>query len=282
MSLSYAISDRFAFDFSVPYIFSKYWGSTPHVALDGSTIDDGNFHHAFQDYQFALRFGALTEPFALAPYVGVVIPSHDYRYFAHSAVGKDLRKVLVGFFAGRRLNPLVENGYVQLRYSFAYVEQVLGIFQAQSTADLSVGYFVTPKLGVRVLLSYMYTHGGKWVGNNDGDFNRLFCDPSLPPDDQCGPNDPSPYWQHHDQIGRETYLNAGFGPTYSLTDSIDLFATFLTPALLNHGGHKIDHGLSFGVSFSFSSQEPDEEMRRAPGYRKVFPERAPRLGPAIP
>jgi hypothetical protein len=265
LSLSYGLSDRFAFDFAVPYVSSKYSGGDPHVALDGTTIDDGNYHGTFQDYQFALRFGALREPFLLTPYVAAVIPSHHYRYFAHSAVGHDLRKVLVGFFAARRLDPLLENGYVQLRYSYAFVQKVVGISQAQSTAELSLGYFVTSALGVRGLLSYGYTHGGLSLGNDEAEFEARFCDPVL----RCDPTDPSPYWQHHDQIGREVYLNAGAGPTYRLTDSIDLFATYFT-ALVNRGGHKISHGLSFGVSFSFSPQQPDEKMRRAL-WGKVFP-----------
>ena len=233
LGLSYAISDRFAFDFAVPYIFGKYDGDDPHVALDGTTIDNGNYHGAFQDYQFGLRFGALTEPFVLTPYVGVVIPSHDYRYFAHSAVGRDLRRFLIGFFAGRRLDPLLENGYVQLRYSYAFVQEVLGIFHDESTADLTLGYFLTPKLGVRGLLSYKYTHGGLSAGNSDAEFAALFCDPALPPEEQCGPTDSSPYWQHHDQITHEVFLNAGAGLTYALTDSIDLFANYFT-ALANH------------------------------------------------
>lgn len=273
LSLSYGISDRFAFDFAVPYISSKYDGDDPHVALDGTTIDDGNYHGTFQDYQFALRFGALTKPFVLTPYVSAVIPSHHYRYFAHSGVGRNLRRYLVGFFAARRLDPLLENGYVQLRYSYAFVQKVLGISQAQSTADLSLGYFVTPALGVRGLLSYGYTHGGLSIGNNDDEFVARLCDPVL----QCGPTDPSPYWQHHDQIGREVYLNAGAGLTYTLTDSIDVFATYFT-ALVNHGGHKISHGVSFGASFSFSPQRADEALV----VRKVFPKTSPKLYAAIP
>ena len=267
LSLEYAISDRFTFDFAVPYIFSKYHGDGPHVALDGSSIDDGKYHGAFQDYQFALRFGALKKPFVLTPYVAADIPSHNYRYFAHAAVGRDLRRYLVGFFAARRLDPLLENGYVQLRYSYAFVEKVLGISHDQSTADLSLGYFVTPALGVRGLLSYGYTHGGLSLGSDGDEFVARFCDPVL----QCGRTDPSPYWQHHDQIVHEVYLNAGVGLTYALTGSIDVFATYFT-ALANHGGHKISQGLSFGASWSFSPEQV---------VRNVFRKRSPRLGPAI-
>ncbi len=250
----------------MPYVSSKYYatqsaifGNDAHVALDGTTIDDGTYHGTFQDYQFALRVGALTRPLVLTPYVAAVIPSHNYRYFAHSAVGRDLRRYLVGFFAARRLDPVLENGYVQLRYSYAFVEKVLGISLDQSTADLTLGYFVTPSLGARGFLSAGHSNGVS-VGNNNDEFAARFCDPVL----QCGPTDPSPYWQHHDQIAREDNLAAGAGLTYALTGSVDVFANYFT-TLVNRGGHKVSLGLSFGVSFSFFPEQ---------AFRKFLPRRS--------
>jgi hypothetical protein len=257
--LEYAITSRLAFDFAVPYIATKYYatdtayfGPDPHIAPDGSTIDNGHYHGTFQDFQFALLYGALTGPFVLTPYVAGIVPSHNYRYFAHSAVGRDLHEVLLGFFAARRLDPLLENGYVQLRYSYSFVEKVLGISHNRSSGDLSLGYFLTPALGVRGILSFGYTHGGLSIPDlttpsGYDEFVKTFCDPVL----QCGPGDTTPTWLHHDQITHDVFLNAGGGLTYSLTGAVDVYLTYVG-GVMGQNGHKINNGLGFGFTWNFS------------------------------
>jgi len=263
LSLEYALSSRLAFDLAIPLVIAKYYatesalyGYDGHVALDGTTIDNGNYHGEFQDFQFGLRWQAVKAPVVITPYVGAVIPSHGYRYFAHSAVGKDLHQYIAGFYAGRRLDPLLDDAYVQLRYSYAFVEKVIGISHDRSSADLQLGYFLTTSLGAQALLSYGYTHGGISAKNND-EFLRLYCDPVL----QCGPTDPTPTWQHHDQIGHEVYLDAAAGVTYALTESTVVFANYFSD-LVNYNGHKIRRGLSFGATWAFS---PVQIYRRLTG-----------------
>jgi len=263
LSLEYGLSSQLAFEFAIPLVISKYYatesalyGWDGHVALDGTTIDDGNYHGAFQDFQFGLRWQAVKAPVVITPYVGAVIPSHGYRYFAHSAAGKGLHEYSAGFYAGRRLDPFLDDAYVQLRYSYAFVEKVIGISHDRSSADLQLGYFLTSSFGAQALLSYAYTHGGISAKNID-EFNRLYCDPVL----QCGPTDPTPTWQHHDQIGHSVYLDAGAGLTYALTGSTVVFANYFFD-LVNYNGHMIRQGLSFGATWSFS---PVQIYRRLMG-----------------
>jgi opacity protein-like surface antigen len=251
LGLDYAVSDRVSADFGVPYIFSKYMGSDPHVALDGSTLDTGSYHGELQDFRFGVRWLAFRVPFVLTPYVAAVVPSHDYRYFAHSAVGRGLRQYVLGFYAARRLDPVLENAYVQLRYSYAFVEKVIGISHDISSADLDLGYFLTSALGARGILSYGYTHGGIVIP--DG----IVCNTD------CGPTDSSPTWQHHDQIGHDVYLNAGLGLSYALTGSLDVTAIYFT-SLYGENGHKINQGLSFGVSWSFSPVQVYRQLAGKP------------------
>ena len=241
LGLDYAVSDRVTFSLAVPYVSGKYMGNDPHIALDGTTIDDGRYHGTFTDLQPVVRWRATNGALVLTPYVGALIPTHDYRFFAHTAPGRDLHEYAVGFFLARRLDPVLDDAYVQLRYGYVFVEKVLGISHDKSTADLTFGYFVTPALGARLLLSYLYTHGGITIPD------QVVCDPVL----QCGPNDPSPTWQHHDQISHDVALNGGVGLSYSLTGSIDLTGTYFA-SLYGMNGHKINNGLSFGVSWSFS------------------------------
>jgi hypothetical protein len=202
----------------------------------------------------ALSWQAVKGPLVLTPYVAASIPSHNYRVFAHTAVGRDVHQYIIGFYAARRLDPILEDGYVELRYSYAFVEKVIGISHDLSSADLQVGYFLTPALGARAILSYGYTHGGVSfpdVTTQSGydEFVRRFCDPVL----QCKPGagDTTPVWIHHDQIIHDVYLNVGAGLSYALTGSIDVSATYLT-GVYGLNGHKIHQGLAFGFSWGFS------------------------------
>ena len=264
IGLEYAISNRLSANFAVPWIESKYmvgpgppeepYALGPHVAPDGSTIDTGRYHGTLQDLGFALRWGAITGQFALTPYVSVIVPSHNYQYFGHSAVGRDLHEELIGFFAARRLDELLDGSYVQLRYSYAFVEKVLGISHDQSSADLNVGYFLTSALGIRGILSYGYTHGGLPTPLDPAAWNKIYCDPVI----QCGPRDPTPNWLHHDQIGHDVYLGAGGGISYALTGAVDAYATYYS-TVTGAGGHKIKDAWGLGFTWNFS---PVQLMRR--------------------
>jgi len=239
--LDYAVSDRVTFSLGIPYVFGRYMGNDPHIALDGTTIDDGKYHGTFTDLQPIVRWRATTGSLVFTPYAGALIPTHDYRFFAHTAPGRDLHEYTVGFFLARRLDPVLDDAYVQVRYGYVFVEKVLNIPHNRSTADLTLGYFATSSLGARLLLSYLYTHGGITIPQG------VICDPVL----QCGPTDPSPTWQHHDQIPHDVSLIGGAGLSYSLTGSLDLTATYFAN-LYGENGHKINTGLSFGVTWNFS------------------------------
>lgn len=244
IALDYGLSDRFAASIALPYILAKYYG-TPGQNFFPHTIpnDDGGYHGTFQDYKFSLAYQALRGPVAVAPFFSAVIPSHSYTYFAHSAVGKDLREYLVGSSFGARLDQLLPGSYAELTYSYAFVERVLGIHHDRSNAFLELGYFLTPSLSVRAIGSGVYTHGG-----------LVFGDPTS-----AGPPVASnPVFLHHDQIDHESGIDAGGGLSYVLTGSTEVYASYLTQ-LQGRGGHKIKDAFSFGVTYSFS---PSQLVRR--------------------
>jgi opacity protein-like surface antigen len=258
LALEYAVTNRLSVDVGIPWVAGKYMGQDPHIQLNGTTLDDGNYHGTFTDLGLGVRWQALHDPVALTPYVAAIIPTHSYTYFAHSAPGKDLHQYLLGFFMGRRLDPILDDGYMQLRYSYNFVEKVIGISHNQSSADLTLGYFLTSALSARGILSYLYTHGGLSI-----DDILSMCDPVL----QCGPTDPTPVWQHHDQITHDVALNAGFGLGYALTGSVDVSANYFF-TVLGKNGHKVANGLSFGVTWNFS---PVQVLRQMTGKPPATP-----------
>jgi hypothetical protein len=252
--LGYGITDRFAVSVGLPFTSAKWYRTcqaprfcgNPHIPPNGRTLDDGNYHGTFQDYRITARYQVVRNPVVLTPFVGVVLPSHDYQYHAHSAVGRGLREYLLGVNFGGELSRVLPGAYVQAYYSYAFVERVLDIHHDRSNGALELGYFLTPSLSARFLASGFYTHGG-------------ICNCSRTSLETPGFN------QHHDQIEHASAMSLGGGLSYLLTGSVDVYANYLR-SVLGHGGHKIDHGISFGFSWGFSPQQV---------VRRMFGPRAP-------
>jgi len=228
--LEYSITDRLAADVGLGYGYNKYYGNSPHA---GSELDNGAYHGSFADYAINIRYQVLKEPFVLTPFVGAIIPSHDYVFRAHSAVGKDLHEYPVGFHLARRLDPLLPDAFVHASYSYSFVERVLGIFHDKSTVNLDLGYFVSSSLGVRVAGTYGQSHGGLNI-----------------PDDLTTPE----LRQHHDQLSKDSFVNVGLGLTLALTGAVDVYGGY-SRTVWGRNGHKVEPALSFGFAWNFSPQQ---------------------------
>jgi hypothetical protein len=50
-------------------------------------LDDGNRHGSWQDWNLGVAWHAQVGSYSLTPAISVLIPSHDYPFFAQSAVG---------------------------------------------------------------------------------------------------------------------------------------------------------------------------------------------------
>lgn len=242
--LTYSITDRLGLRVNIPYVAGKYTGSTPHLF----PIDDGKTHGAFQDFRFEARYNVLQEPVALTPFVGTILPSHNYEHYAHAATGSNLKALLVGTSFGRRLDPFLPQAYFQGRYSYAFIERledVVNNTHNRSNLNLELGYFVTPTLQLFALGLGQKTHGGidfipgkKW---NVVDLH------------------------HHDQISRADSLDVGGGVAFAVGPAVDVFASWLT-TVAGQNGHAMNRGLSFGMTVSFAPRQV---------ARKIFTARRP-------
>ncbi len=254
MALGYAVTNRLMLDVSLPFVISKYYGPTAHP---GSDADDGNYHGIFQDYRFNIAYQVLNSGVALTPFFTAVVPSHDYVYFAHAAAGKGLHQYLLGFALGGRLDSLLPGSYAQVAYDYAFVDHVLGINVNRSDFSFEAGYYLLPSLSARFLGVGYYTHGGLAF--------------HTPPDLFSLPNG-AVLFLHHDQIGKSRQINVGGGLSYLLTGSTELYASYLR-SVYGRDGHKVNNGISFGVSLNFS---PAQLARRA------FPPKEPQAAAKAP
>jgi hypothetical protein len=248
MALGYGVTDRFELSVAIPYIISKYWAPppVPNTAHPFSNVDDGNYHGTFQDFRFGASYQVVNNgTLALSPFFTAVVPSHDYVYFGHAAAGKDLHQYLLGFALGGRLDRLVPGAYAQVVYDYAFVEKVLGYNINRSDFGVEAGYFLTPSLSARFIGVGYYMHGGIEYHS---------------PVDLLSPNPPyiTDLFIHHDQIGRSSEVSLGGGLSYVLSGSTEVYASYIR-SVYGRDAHKIDNGISFGFTFSFS---PAQVIRR--------------------
>jgi hypothetical protein len=237
MALEYGLTDKFALDLDLAYIASKWdHPQGPRFLRPHGPLDNGFFHPMFQDAHIGLRYNALRRSLLVTPFIGVTIPTHDYEVRGHSAVGRGFKQFLVGVNVGRRLGPVLPNGYVQVRYSFAMQKRFEGFNLNRSNADWEVGWFAKRSIALRFIGNWQRTHGG------------LGFSPSviLTPDE----------FEIHDRVERSSYLRLGGGVTFSVNRSFDIHAVYAPTAVYTRNTHG-DKGMVMGFSWRFSRGASD-------------------------
>jgi hypothetical protein len=249
VDVTYGVTDRLAVSFGIPWIASVYNGTSPHPLVDRSgpipiyygvnPADDGTYHGTFQDLRFDLRYNFVAKKgMALTPFIATSVPSHDYTVLAHTAPGQDLKQLQIGVSGAKLLDALVPGLFVQGTYAYGFAQTVADIPHNHSNAELEMGYFVTPKLRLLALGIGQFTHGGiDMVANG-----RVVL---------------GPLYQYHDQITQINFLDLGGGVAFALTDRFDFFSSLIRTVAARNG-HAIDHGVSLGLSWSFSTRRASD------------------------
>jgi hypothetical protein len=219
MEVEYGLSNRLALNGSIPYIASRYEGTHPHLigGVEGQIQewDNGMYHQTFQDFRVGARYNITRHPFAITPFVEVIIPSHHYPSTAHAAAGKDLRAYIVGGSVGGFLDALLPRMFVQTTMSFAVAQELVDIRPNRSRVEGELGYFITPRLSVRFLESYQFTHDGFDLLSFTPMTDALFHGTDV--------HIPAQYRRYHDRLQRSNYLSLGGGVSFALNDSLEVF-----------------------------------------------------------
>jgi len=122
------------------------------------------------------------------------------RHGRHAATGKHLVEAPVGLYVGRKLDPLLDRGWAQVRYAYSFVENIKDhdtgdvLNLNRSNLDAEIGYYLSTSFSVRVLGAFQWTYGGFDVGIyplSDADF------------------------EDHDRRVRANFQKLGLGTTYS-------------------------------------------------------------------
>lgn len=210
--VEYGVTDRLSASFGIPYVFAKYTGALPppsNLPVDACAC----WHSGWQDFAFTARYRLGTDILAFTPHVRYVLPSHDYRFEGEAVLGRNLNELQVGASAGARLPGVLSRGSVQASYSYAFLEEVVGVDIDRSSVVFDVGYAATRRLYARVGANYQETPGGLRRGSVTGR-------PFFPPGDYAGHPE---LFAQRDRIGRVKYWQVGGGLSYDVGPA-DVFA----------------------------------------------------------
>ena len=232
---TYGLRDRLAVEAGVVWLATKWTG--PAHEQHGP-VDTGSYHTAFQDLRVALRYQLTTGVVAIAPFVAIKLPTHDYETRGHSAFGRNLREVEAGVSIGRSL---AGHGYVYAGVSYARSEKVTGVDLTLDhlNGDIEVGH----RAGRRVNLRGFSKWQVMWDGLQLGPLTEHL---ELSP--------------VHDRFARASYVQLGGGAAVDFgsraTWSIDAFAT--TGGRNVHAVYAVVTGISwrFGGGFKVLPTSP--------------------------
>jgi len=228
--LDYAVTDTIGLTVSLPFVASKYTGSSSYVVRGFETfpgpLDDGSYHSAFQDVHVEVRRAFLAGPVAVAPLVGVTVPTHDYETVGEAVPGRHRREFQLGASLSALLDPVLPGTHVGVRYTYAAAERVRGLPYTHSNLDLEAGHGVTSRVSLRGVVSWQIAHKGPTT-------EELASD-----------------WIHHDRLIASDYLGLGGGASVSLPRGTDLYALWVATVSGESGAH-VARTLALGASWSF-------------------------------
>ena len=236
--VTYGLTDRMAVTVGLPIVMSRYRGTFPHRPI---TLDDGNWHSTSQDFRFNVRYNVARGPVVVTPFVGTELPSREYEYFAHAAPGRQLKELVSGVSVGRLFAGL--GLVVQGRYGLNFSEGALDQSRRYSLMSIEAAYFVTPSIRV--------------LGMTGGRLGHTGID--LYPD--SGRVLPTEVFQRHDQLSRESALNVGGGLALTISDAVDLYASYTT-TVTGRNTHAVNRGISLGMSWSFGQSDGEQLIAR--------------------
>jgi len=236
-TLEYGLTEKFAFDFELAYVASKWKGVglRPH-----GPEDNGLFHPTFSDAHVGLRYNIRSKPLVLTPFFAFTIPTHDYEVRGHSAVGRGFHELVLGINVGRQLDPILPKGYAHLRYSYAILKHFAGFNLNHNNVEWEVGWLANRVMALRFMGAWQKSQGGLEFPRGRGLTPAQFA--------------------IHDRVARADYVQLGAGVTFSVNRTFDIHTAYAktVSAKNTHG----DGGIIIGWTWRFSRPSSDRIARQ--------------------
>jgi hypothetical protein len=233
--VDYYLTDRWSIEVGLPVIRKRYTGTFPHSVsgLDPPNntapfIDDGQYRTEFQDLILGVRYLALEGWLSIEPFMRLGVPSSDYPFYAHAAVGQNVNRLDVG--VDFTYIPPLSDAFFRLGVSHVFVEETLGVSIDHWRLNGDAGYIFAPGLSGRVF--FMLKSG----------------DGLTFPDDF--PSRTDERWYQHDRLVKHNYMNVGLGLDWALDENYSLSASVMTMTWAEQV-HIVDYSTSVSLTRSF-------------------------------
>jgi len=235
LGVEYHLTDRWTIGAGLPYIRKRYQGPGPHdpLTLDPprpwiENIDQGDWNSDFQDFSVGLKYLAKGGPLVIEPFIFYGVPTNDYPFFGHAAVGQQLWKLDVGsefsYFPG------LSNAYYRADIAYVFVEETL---------DTSINHW-------KIFGEAGYQFNEHWTGR----FFFLFKNgDGLDAEDFPRPRT-TELWYQHDRMIKHNYLNVGIGLDWTFDNGFQISANFMKQPWQEQV-HKMKYAFSIGISRGF-------------------------------
>jgi hypothetical protein len=244
---TYFVADNWEIRTSIPFSRAKADGMQQHPKIplqcnaDMSVcvptfVDNGDYHGTWVDWDFGLSYHAIVgNNYYLTPELDVYIPSHNYAYYGSAVVGQRLTKYGIGIELEHQFD--FSNFYYTASYQYVIKPRTLGIDSNYNDFAFDLGYFINPRLGIRLITDTKIGHG-----LSDEELGDLL-DPNVPLSDQ-------PFWLLHDKMRLQNHANVGIGVDYAMGDRYTLNFSTLT-SVWGQSNARLQDGIDLKLTRSF-------------------------------
>ncbi|MEL7185861.1 MAG: hypothetical protein AAFN50_05425 [Pseudomonadota bacterium] len=234
--IDYYLTNRLSISAGIPFVRKRYEGSVPHDPLnlnpprpEVENVDTGAWNRGFQDFHLGVRYRLTDGPFVVEPYAFLGIPSEDYPFFGHAAVGQGLLKFDVG--SSISWFPGLSDAYYQVNVGYVFVEETMNTSVSHWLIGAQAGYFFNDTIAGRL-------------------FTQLKRGRGLTFPDDFPPPRVDERWYQHDRLVKHNYLNVGVGLDWSINSRYRLETAILTMVWAEQV-HKMEYAVSVALHRSF-------------------------------
>jgi hypothetical protein len=232
IGFEYALNERWLVSAGIPWVRRRYTGPFPHDPLnldpphpESPFVDNGEYHSGFQDWMLGVKYRMHVGALVIEPLAEVHVPSHDYAFFAQSAIGQNLWKFELGVELTHLL-PL-SDWYYRIDARYVIPERTLGFNVNHFKLHTEAGYFLSANLALNVFVQAKSGRGYSPVTSTTDE-----------------------RWYQHDRTLRHNYVNVGAGVDWFFAERYQVGMQLFTN-VWGEDVHLVDWGLNIGLTRYF-------------------------------